>query len=463
MLRRFTVNQGPDVTTRRVIESCGGAVWSVTFTGVAGIPWQFGAERPLLQGYLDPVVTDPWVPGVTPGIINPSVPWREVTCGEDTWEPIFDPLCPPLVVPPAPPSIPLGCFTLPEPTETILLTNYDTNPSVETDTTTWAVPASFGTGARLLSTTAEVGEYVFRATVGATPPSGTTSWALQKNHLTTDHIPAAPGQTVGWRIRARVGVGQTRSIQLRLREYAGATAGPNTGFATANVTVTEDWQEFVVSGVLPAGNDGFALFASPSVIGEWATGNWIEWDASLPWLDTDPGESSYFDGDTPDDESNSFDWTGTAHASTSTMTGIDAEWDRRTIVIPAESIPLWGTVSPVVTLYAPEDVRTARLRFYPDPEGTLDPINNPCVYEADLVVSYIPAEGRLIFDSALQQVWVETVNGQRRRADSLVFTTDGKPFEWPELTCGYQHLLTMDTEAGTTPPYLDLSLVPKVV
>lgn len=462
MLRRFTVNQGPDVTSRRVMESCIGAVWTVQFTGVAGLPWQFGAERPVLQGYLDPAVTDPWIPGVTPGAITTGG-FREVECGEDTWEPIFDPLCPPLVVPPAPPSIPLGCFNLPEPEEAILGTNLDTNPSVETNATTWAVAAGFGTGARMAAADAEVGGYVFRSTVGATIPTGTTAWALQRRTATADHVPATPGQTVGWYIRGRAQPGQTRDVQLRLRAYAGATAGPSAGFGTADIVLTENWQEFLVTGTLPAGNDGFALLASPTTTSQWTPGSYVEWDASLPWVGTDPGFDSYFDGDTPDDDTYTYNWDGSANASTSTMTGILDEWDRRTVTIPAEVIPLWGIVAPVVTLYAPQEVRAARLRFYPDPEGTLDPSVEPCGFEADLVVSYIPAEATLIFDSAQQQVWVETVNGQRRRAEALVFTTDGKPFEWPDLTCGYQHLLTVDTEAGTVPPYLDLALVPKVL
>lgn len=461
MLRRFTVNAGPTLTAQRIIESCGGAVWTVSFTGVAGSPYIFGAERPLIQGYLNPVVIDPWVPSATPGTIDGANPFREVVCGEDTWAPIFDPECPALVVPPAPPSIPLGCFDLPEGEATVLETNHDTNPSVEVDTTNWAVAAGFGTGARFAPVGSEVGTYVYRATVGASQPNSTSSWALQR--YVTTRIPATAGQTVGVYIRARVDVGESRTIQLRLREYNGATAGSSTGFATTNITVTEDWQEFLVTGVLPAANDSFALLASPTVVGEWAPADWIEWDAGYAWKGTDPGFDAYFDGDTPDTEDTTYSWTGTPHASTSTLTGVDPEWDRHTIVIPAGNVPLWGTVSPVVTLYAPEIVRAVRVRFYEDPLESLDPDTAPCAFNADLVVSYIPAEGTLIFDAAAEQVWVETVTGERRRADSLIFTTDGKPFEWPILSCGHQHVLTVDTPAGSVPPYLDLGLVPRVV
>ena len=464
-LRRFVVNEGPTISSRRVMQSCIGAVWTVTFTGVAGVPWQFGAERPVLQGYLDPVVTDPWVPGVSGGSITTGG-FRETECGEDTWEPIYDPLCPPLVNPPSPPSIPLGCFTLPKPTEAVLATNLSTNPSVENDANRWSTTVTFWTGARMSPADTEIGSFVYRSTVN-TVPTATSNWALL--HQTgTNSIDATAGQLCGWRIRVRRKPGMgggTRQLNMRVRSYTGTTAGTALGFGSATVTLVDDeWQEVVASGTLPAdGSDGFALFFGPTVPGAWAVGDYVEFDGSQPWVDVDPGPDSYFDGDTPDDDEFTYSWTGSPHASTSTKTGIEDEWDRSTIVIPESVVPLWGTVSPVVTLYAPEDVRAARLRFYADPDGTLDPTTTPCAYSVDLVVSYIPEGGTLTFDSANQQVWVLTQNGQRRRGDALVFTTEGEPFEWPELTCGYQHILTVDTEAGSVAPYLDLSLVPKVL
>jgi hypothetical protein len=311
-LRRFVVNNGPTVVSRRTIESCGGAVWTVTFTGVAGNPYVFGLERSLLQGYLDPLVTDPWVPGVTPGTAE-TVPtgFEEVVCGEDTWEPIYDPLCPALINPPSPPAVPIGCYEAPQGVDTTKV-NPATNPSVETNTTNWTTTASW-TGARTADADAPKGGYVFRSTVNAALP-GTTSWALQLH--TTTRIPATAGQVVGVRIRARVAPGTTRTVQWRLREYAGGTAGPNTGFGILTSTLTEEWEEYVISGTLPAGQDGFALLVSPVTPTEWAVGNWIEFDGFQPWYDEDPGPDSYFDGDTPDDDVWTYSWTGTPHAST---------------------------------------------------------------------------------------------------------------------------------------------------
>jgi hypothetical protein len=143
--------------------------------------------------------------------------------------------------------------------------------------------------------------------------------------------------------------------------------------------------------------------------------------------------------------------------------GLSPAWERRKATIPEANVPLWGTVVPVLTLYAEAETRSVRVRVYADPTGTLDPNTEPCSYHTDLVVSYIPAGGRLVFDAASEEVWVETNSGQRRRADSLVFNTEGEPFEWPALSCGYQHVLTVDVPFNATPPAVDLALVPRAV
>jgi hypothetical protein len=460
-IRRVSINQGPTVMSQRVVESCGGAVWNVQFTAVAGTPWLFGPERPLLSGYLDPLTADPWAPGVVGGTVETTAtPYVEVPCGDDTWEPIYDPMCAALITPPAPPSVPLGCLDLPAETETTI-TNHAINPSVETNSTHWTSDAQW-TGARTAAADAAKGAYEYRATV-ATLPTVVTNWMIQWH--TTTKIAATPGQLVGIRVRLRTKPGTVRTVELRLRSWAGGVAGPNTGFATNTVTVTEEWDEFTVSGILPAGADSFGGYAGPATPGQWAATNWISGDGLQVWKDVDPGPDSYFDGDTPDEFESNYEtvytWTGTAHASTTEAVTVTQGWERRKVVLPAASVPVWDSLAPVVALYAPEEARNVRLRFYRDPEGDLDPTASPCAFDSDLLISYIPAEGTLIIDSASEEVWVETVSGQRRRADTLVFTTEGKPFDWPVLTCGYQHLITLDTPSGSTAPYIDLSVVPK--
>jgi hypothetical protein len=144
---------------------------------------------------------------------------------------------------------------------------------------------------------------------------------------------------------------------------------------------------------------------------------------------------------------------------------VPTDWDRRAISVPAELVPLWGEVAPVVTVNAPlaGDVRNARIRFYEDPNGDFNPDEDPCAFLADMVVSYVPAGASLTVDAATQEVYVITSIGERRRADSLVFGTDSAPFEWPYLSCGFAYVLTIDMPDGATViPSVDLSLVSRM-
>lgn len=248
-LRRVTFNAGPSVLAKADNLSCGGSAWNIQFSGVAANPYEYGYERPIIQGYLDPDIENPWAPGVAVGDFSTSsTTFTEVNCGDNLWDPIYDPLCAALIVPPSPPSIPLGCYD---------------------------------------------------------PP---------------------------------------------------------------------------------------------------------------------------------------------------------ASWDRWQITVPAVNIPTWGEVVPIMEFSASTVVRNTRVRFYRDPDGTFDPGDFPCDFIGDAVISYIPASGSIIFDGVNKEIAVITASGQRRRADSLVFRTDGKPFQWPALTCGYQHILTIDTEVGGDLPVLDMSL-----
>lgn len=114
--RNVKVVDGPTVSrTRNMAGPCGGTAWVVTFTIVAGDPYEYGADQPVLQGYLDPDVSDPWAPSVVEeGVAGTSwSTFTEVDCGVDIWQPIYDPECGALSAPPGPPSIPLGCYSPP--------------------------------------------------------------------------------------------------------------------------------------------------------------------------------------------------------------------------------------------------------------------------------------------------------------------------------------------------------------
>lgn len=135
-------------------------------------------------------------------------------------------------------------------------------------------------------------------------------------------------------------------------------------------------------------------------------------------------------------------------------------WDRRWFTIPRKYVPYWGEVVPVVKIQAFEDVRNLRLRFYSDVDADASVVDEPCAYCGDILFSYIPADHTLVFDGITQTVYAEGPGGTLRRADSLVFKTDGTPFDWPVLSCGFGYVVAVDlpdTHTGALPA-VDLSL-----
>lgn len=140
----------------------------------------------------------------------------------------------------------------------------------------------------------------------------------------------------------------------------------------------------------------------------------------------------------------------------------ETEWWRRYISIPEDLILLWGSSVPIFTVTAQyEDLRQVRIRLYADPAGVADPEADQCEPVADLMVTYVPQGATLVIDGIRQSVYVTTEDGGARRADALVFASDGKPFVWPELTCGFDYLMTVDTTSAAIFPQVDLSLATK--
>ena len=253
-MKKVVFNSGPTVTRRQAL-TCDGAVWTATFTGVAGVPFLFGDPRILLLNYMDPGTSDPWYgPAPFPGTADTSShDFTDEECEVKVWQPIYDPLCPALVAPPSPPTVPLACYTPPE------------------------------------------------------------------------------------------------------------------------------------------------------------------------------------------------------------------TWKRRKVVIPQENFYEFTSMVPNMNLYADSEVRNVRIRWYRDPDLDFDPDATPCDYDAEVVVSYIPDGGTFYLDSTLRTCYVVTSMGHRRRADSLAFSSDGTPIVWPELRCGQQYVMTIDYDAASTRPWVDLTFVPRQV
>jgi hypothetical protein len=136
---------------------------------------------------------------------------------------------------------------------------------------------------------------------------------------------------------------------------------------------------------------------------------------------------------------------------------------RRSFAIPREDIPLWTDVVPVISLTTRTDeARSVRIRFYADMFDTGDPEVDPCNFCGDMVFSYLPASSTLTFDGADHAVYIDTPGFGRRRADTLVSDSSGNPFDWPEFSCGFGYVVTVDMPLQQTSlPVIDLSLVPR--
>lgn len=146
-------------------------------------------------------------------------------------------------------------------------------------------------------------------------------------------------------------------------------------------------------------------------------------------------------------------------------TVIPTDWNRRRFVLPAQFVPEWAAVEPVIaltTVGADVDTRNIRVRIYPDRLGTgdMDP-DEPCDFISDLVVTYIPPVSTLTIDVPNQAIYLSSPPNVTRRADTLVTDSDGEPFRWPELSCGTPYVVALDTAVGEATPYVDFSLVGK--
>ena len=138
-------------------------------------------------------------------------------------------------------------------------------------------------------------------------------------------------------------------------------------------------------------------------------------------------------------------------------------YGRTIVTIPATNFPTFSEMMPLITLNnAGDNIRSIRIRFYRDPDGTLDVASEPCDWVSDIVLSFMPA-GVMDIDGSREQVHFVTTGGHTRRADSLVFGTDQRPMTWPVLDCGTQYLMTIDTLGLDDPPIIDLDLVARTV
>lgn len=137
-------------------------------------------------------------------------------------------------------------------------------------------------------------------------------------------------------------------------------------------------------------------------------------------------------------------------------------WYRRQLVLPKNMISDWSQMLPYIRLTTDTtESRNIRFRFYPDPLETGAPPADPCAFSGEYIVSYIPANATMVLDGEAKMVYVDNF-GVRRRADSLIFSSDGSRFEWPQLSCGVQYVITLDYDNAYFLPSIDFSLTERI-
>lgn len=117
------------------------------------------------------------------------------------------------------------------------------------------------------------------------------------------------------------------------------------------------------------------------------------------------------------------------------------------LIIPAETIPEWLSVVPIVRLTADtSDVRFAQVRFFPMPfETTAAADIDPCSACGAFEISYIPAGATFVVDAADEQA---TIQRGESSSTAMHLLTDengrGGP-RWPELSCGVGYMAVIDS------------------
>lgn len=248
-----------------------------------------------------------------------------------------------------------------------------------------------------------------------------------------------------------------------------------------------EWTELRAVGGAPDGALWASVRARDGGGAGWTPfrgGEFVDLDDSMVTLA--PG-TEYFDGAYPDTPDYRYDWLGTAHASASTRTTLDASqgydplndpecedipepprppvvpadcideigvWRRYWVSIPAESISDWLEVIPTITVTsgrgtaepeAPLGVNQVRIRVYENPDDLAIDAFPATEWVSEQIISYMPPYTKITIDGVSQRAWAEVDGAPARPADKLLYGTGGIPATWPVLSCGIGYLVSFDT------------------
>lgn len=200
------------------------------------------------------------------------------------------------------------------------LTNLAVNPSFEAATTGAGILSAAGVLSVVTTPAPKTGTHCMKETVTA---SGTGGVFVEGT--APGLIAATPGQTYAFSIWVLSTVARSAAARIRFYNGSGVQIGSIiTG--TSVTTSTTLWGMLTVSAVAPAGAVTMYLDATVSSV---VSGDIYYWDAVLITADSGLDADGLtlhapFDGSFTADTHYTYAWTGTANASTSTRTRLDA-------------------------------------------------------------------------------------------------------------------------------------------
>lgn len=122
-----------------------------------------------------------------------------------------------------------------------------------------------------------------------------------------------------------------------------------------------------------------------------------------------------------------------------------SSWRRKTVQLPLSMSDRAGRVVPVVKIFAgPAAAQFVRVRFYRDEVVGA----TGCDYDGEFLVSYIPATSVMQLDGIRREISVTLPDTRVVPAGHLLYGTDGRPFQWPELACHHTYTVAVDMMPG---------------
>ncbi len=237
------------------------------------------------------------------------------------------------------------------------------------------------------------------------------------------------------------------------------------------------WTRLEANGVAPA-NTVKAAPVVRDVTGTswslWLGGDQMLLDGAMISLNQ---SFPYFDGSTLNSPTFTYEWLGTENNSESVRYGVVVStidplldpdcppipappappvilsdcieevgvWRRYMVQVPAGEVRQWSSTLPTLLLTTGASAeRQVRIRFYENPLGIAPDLIDTSMWEAEMILTYIPPATVLTLDAVTQRVRAEVAGGAPLAANQLLYGTGGIPATWPELRCGIGYVITLD-------------------